>query len=206
MLVATESKTTARTLLASPVHVGDHGAVSTMIALLRGVNVGGVKLPMAELRRICADDCGFGDVRTYVQSGNAVFTTSERSASKVAAALEEALERSTGRAVDVTVRTAAQMRKVVDANPYADRTDDPTKVHVAFLIGDGDPGVDWFDPAEWAPEELHAHGREVYLHLPDGMGRSKLAAEMTKRGSRKGATRATVRNWRTVLALKEMSA
>lgn len=177
----------------------------TMIALLRGVNVGGVKLPMAELRRVCTDDCGYDDVQTYVQSGNAVFTTAERSPAEVAAALETALERSVGRPIDVTVRTAAQFREVVEANPYADSTDDPTKVHVAFLIGDGGADADWFEPDDWAPEELTVVGREVYLHLPDGMGRSKLAAEMTKRGARKGATRATVRNWRTVLALAEMA-
>lgn len=178
----------------------------TMVALLRGVNVSGVTLPMAELRRVCAEDCGFSDVRTYVQSGNAVFTTSSRSPARVAATLSAALERSTGRPVDVAVRTAAELRRVVGANPYAEHTDDPTKVHVAFGIGDADDdgALDWFDADEWAPESLTVVGREVFLHLPGGMGRSKLAAEMSKRGARKGAPRATVRNWRTVTALAAM--
>jgi len=176
-----------------------------MVGLLRGVNVGGRKLAMADLRRI-TEGCGFDSVATYIQSGNVVFTTTQRSTEKVAATLSTAIADDLSMDVEVTVRTAAQMTAIVAANPFADRTDELTHLHAAFWLGSPPAGLpDWYDPADWAPEEIAVVNGETYLYLPNGMGRSELAAELAKRGNRKGAARGTVRNWRTVLQLTEMA-
>lgn len=169
-----------------------------MVALLRAVNVGGGgKLPMADLRAV-ATECGFDDVATYVQSGNLVFTTREDDGAVVAATLRAALAAATGVDTDVMVRTRGELRNVVDANPFVDRTDDPTRLHVVFTAETAE--VPDLDATAFLPEEVAAIGRELYLYLPGGIGRSKLAVRVT---GRKGP-RGTARNWRTVTTLLEM--
>jgi uncharacterized protein (DUF1697 family) len=174
-----------------------------LIALLRGINVGGkTTLPMADLRRI-VEGCGYGDVRTYIQSGNVVFaapdgTDPDDVATDLAAAIAAAkspLE------PEVVVRTAAQMRKVVDGNPYLRRGEDPGHLHVVFTAGrKASVGLDGL--AGYAPEEAVAKGSEIYFFLPGGVGRSPLAADFAKQAGRTG----TMRNWRTVTKLVAMAA
>jgi uncharacterized protein (DUF1697 family) len=172
--------------------------VTVYVGLLRGVNVGtGTKLPMADLRA-AAEGCGFTDVRTYVQSGNVVFRTSGSGAA-VASSLRAAV-REVAPHLDpaVALRTATRLQAVVDGCPFPD----PAKVHVTFLVEGARPrplpeGLDRF-----APEAVVVHGREVYLFLPDGIGRSKLAAALTRGGA---GAEGTTRNWRTVTALLAMA-
>ncbi len=171
-----------------------------LVALLRGVNVGGRSLAMTDLRAIVAS-CGYGDVRTYIQSGNVVFTAPGRPKdTAVAATLEQALAAGTPLEPEVVVRTGPQLAAVIDANPFLRRGEDPAHLHVTF--GAGTPGaeVGLDDLAAYVPEEAVALGREVYLFLPGGMGRSKLAADLARRW---GAT-GTTRNWRTVTKLYAM--
>ncbi|MFN8051357.1 MAG: DUF1697 domain-containing protein [Acidimicrobiales bacterium] len=178
--------------------------VTPMVGLLRGVNVGGRnKLPMADLRRIAAG-CGFGDVSTYVQSGNVVFTAPEGDTDAAAATLAAAITADTGISPAVTVRTAAELAAIVAANPYVDRTDDPTRLHVIFTVGGAVPDLGWYSPDDYAPEEVAVVDGETYLFLPDGIGRSKLAADVTRRSAKTGG--GTARNWRSVLTLADMSA
>jgi uncharacterized protein (DUF1697 family) len=173
--------------------------MTTYIALLRGINVGGNrKIRMADLRDVFAAG-GCADVASYIQSGNVVFTHASQARDELAADLEQRIEAATGFDVPVILRTASAVEKVVAANPYPGV--DLSKLHVAFLAQPPAPGaVAAFDAGRFAPEEFAVVGREVYLHLPDGMGRAKLPPALPLiRGV------GTVRNWRTVLKLAEMS-
>lgn len=162
-----------------------------LVALLRGINVGGHRrVKMADLRERL-ESAGYADVRTHLQSGNVVLRT-ERDAERVAADVRAA----TGVDADVLVRTAAQIAAVVAGNPFPEVTDG-AKLHVAFL--DGEPAL---PDGDFAPEAFVLAGSELYLSLPGGMRDSPLMKALTER--RMGVT-ATVRNWNTVTALHELS-
>lgn len=173
--------------------------MTVMVALLRGVNVGGAtRVPMAELRRVVTD-AGYGDVRTYVNSGNVVLTTDVTDTEEVARTLRAACAEAFAARPDVVVRTRDELADVLAANPFLDRDPDPTHHHVMFLPGTG-PAVR--PPVEVvAPEDLAAAGRELFLFLPNGLGRSALADRLVRRGGPGG----TVRNWRTVTTLAAMA-
>lgn len=175
--------------------------MTVMIGLLRGVNVGGgsTKLLMADLKAVAAS-CGLTDATTYVQSGNIVFHTTLKKTSNVEATLESALARDSSVAPAVMVRSAAELDAVIAANPFAGRTDDPTQLHVGF--GKEAATLPALDFTTFLPEAVAVEGRESYLYLPNGMGRSKLATELAK-PKYKAIT--TMRNWRTVLALRDLA-
>ena len=168
-----------------------------LVALLRGVNVGGRSvLKMADLREL-AEGCGFEDVQTYLQSGNLVFRTT-MSAEAATAALRDALRAASGRDVAVASRTAEQLTAVVERCPFTDTE----KVHVTFVVDGADPTQPEVDPKAFLPERFEVHGREIYLLLPGGMGRSRLAQALTK--GKRGAS-GTTRNWKTVTALAALA-
>jgi uncharacterized protein (DUF1697 family) len=169
-----------------------------MVALLRAVNVGGRSLPMADLRTI-VEGCGHADVRTYIQSGNVVFTTRARDAEKVARTLEAAIVEASGLTTDVTVRTGAELADLLDHDPFAG--EDPAFRHVIFRIGTGPATMPAIDAAAFLPEAVRPYQRELVLHLPNGMGRAKLPLELTRRSKERG----TARNWRTVTKLAELA-
>lgn len=171
-----------------------------MVALLRGINVGGkTTLPMADLRA-AVEGCGYTDVRTYIQSGNVVLTTSGRSTAPVAAAITTAVADLGGIAPDVVVRTRAQLQAVVDANPYLARGEDPKHLHVVFLTAPA--ATSTLDDLPRDPgEEVQVIGSEVHLLLPGGVGRSTLATALAKRKGERG----TMRNWNTVTKLLAMA-
>ncbi len=169
-----------------------------VVGLLRGVNVGGHnRLAMADLRA-AVESLGHTDVETHLQSGNVVFTAAAPS-ERLGDEIGERLRTTHGIDVLVLTRTAVEMASIVAASPY--ERDDPTKVVVAFLAEGHAPDLD-LDLDSFAPEGLTVHGSEVYLDLPSGQGRSRLTAALAKRDD--GSS--TSRNWRTVLALAEMSA
>jgi uncharacterized protein (DUF1697 family) len=153
---------------------------------------------MARLRELAAEVGE--DVRTYVQSGNVVLRSAAKAAD-VRGALEERVSAELRKPATVLVLTAAQLRRVRDANPFPDERD-PKKLHVLFLVErPAAARLKSFEPGAWAPEELHFAGTTAYLHLPDGIGRSRLAAAAAKLLGVEG----TARNWRTVEALVELS-
>jgi uncharacterized protein (DUF1697 family) len=171
-----------------------------MVALLRGVNVGGrASLPMADLRAI-ATDLGFDDVATYIQSGNLVFRSSG-SASTVADRLAAAIDDATEVHPSVLVRTRSQLAKVVAGSPFVTRGVDPAHLHFTSLDGPARTALALIDDASFAPEQVEALGRELHLHLPNGLGRSKLAAAL----ARGPASDGTTRSWRTVTRLLDMA-
>nr|WP_168801766.1 DUF1697 domain-containing protein [Glycomyces buryatensis] len=169
-----------------------------MAALLRGVNVGGHrKLPMSEFRDLLGG-LGFGAVATYIQSGNAVFDAPGRPG-EVAAAIGEAVAERFGFTVPVMVRTAAEIEALLDADPFAGRGLDESKVIVMFL--DAAPPV--LEVPEDCPEEVVAAGREVWVYYPTGQGTSRLG----QRGFWKpiGEAAMTGRNLRTLKRLRDMA-
>jgi len=168
--------------------------MTAYIALLRAVNVGGTgKLPMTELAAMC-EKAGFEQVKTYIASGNVVFTSSE-SEKAVKAALEHAMEAYAGKPVGVMVRTAGEMAAVRDANPFADAPGN--RVVATFL--DAAPPKDAIEQATNVEGEEMALGtREIFIRYTDhGMADSKLKIPAAKTG--------TARNMNTVAKLAEMA-
>jgi uncharacterized protein (DUF1697 family) len=170
-------------------------------ALLRGINIGPNKrIAMPALREI-VERLGHRDVETYVQSGNVVFTPATDETAGLAASLEQAIEAATGLDVPVIVRTGPELERVVAVNPY--RVDDPTRVVVAFLGEEVETGqLGLGDLGGYLPDELTQIGRELYVSVPNGQARSKLMEVLAKR---RQPTTVTVRNWRTVEALADMT-
>lgn len=162
------------------------------VALLRAVNVGGVKLPMSELKHMC-EALGYRHVRTYIASGNVIFDA-DGSERRVAKALEARLEAYAGRPVGVVVRSAAEMAQVLTDNPF--KKAPPSRTVVVFL--DSAPPKDTTDRITGQQsEEVRLGVREIYVHYPDGIGTSKLTIPAAKRG--------TARNMNTVARLAEMA-
>ena len=170
------------------------------VALLRGINVGGkAMVPMAALRETCAS-VGCEDVVTYIQSGNVVLRSARR-ADRLQAALEAAIAERFGFEPAVMVRTGREMAAVVARNPFAGA--DEKYLHVGFLHGAPDPATEHcLGAIDCDPEQVTVVGRELYLHLPHGMGRAALPVKM-ERCLRPSPV--TVRNWRTVTKLVELS-
>jgi uncharacterized protein (DUF1697 family) len=163
----------------------------TRIAMLRGVNVGGRKVPMADLRAIF-DALGHTDVRTYIQSGNVVFTAKGKDAT-IRSEIEQALQREFGFEVAVLLRTPAELAQVVERNPFG------KDAYVTFL--DDAPErkqIAAIDASVYAPDEFTVVGKEIFVRCPNGYGRTKINNTFFER---KFATKATTRNWNTVTLL-----
>ncbi|MDT0468707.1 DUF1697 domain-containing protein [Streptomyces gibsoniae] len=179
---------------------------TTYAALLRGINVGGSKkVPMAELRTLM-QGLGFVGARTYLQSGQAVFSCDRGDEESLAAELGGAIEKRFGFPVDVIVRDHAYLASVCDACPFpADRLEG-RQLHLTYYSEPVDAErFAEIDPAVYLPEEFRLGDRALYLYAPDGLGRSKLAEHLAKRRLAKGLI-ATTRNWNTVVKLVEMTA
>lgn len=172
------------------------------VALLRGINVGGNRrLKMADLREVFAA-AGAHDIATYIQSGNVVFTHPARSQPALAAELEQRIAKKVGLAVPVVLRSAGELARAIADSPFPDA--DADELHVAFLATRPPANVPPIDARAFAPERCAVIGRDLYLYLPNGMGRSKLAAAVLARPTAIGAG-GTARNWRTVLKLSELA-
>ncbi|WP_432135781.1 MULTISPECIES: DUF1697 domain-containing protein [unclassified Streptomyces] len=178
---------------------------TTYAALLRGINVGGSrKLPMAELRTLM-EGLGHVGVRTYLQSGQAVFASDHGDEDSLAAELARAVDERFGFAVDVIVRDHAYLKAVAEDCPFPAAELQPRQLHVTYFSAP--VGADRFasvDPAAYAPEDYRLGDRALYLYAPDGLGRSKLAEALSRPRLTKGLI-ATTRNWNTVVKLLEMT-
>jgi uncharacterized protein (DUF1697 family) len=173
--------------------------VGIYVAFLRGINLGPTnKISMPELRAM-AEDLGYTDVATYINSGNLIFTSSKK-----AAALEREISAGIGKRfgtkTDVAVRTPAQLRKILDANPYPDGS--PSQVAVAFLTKAAPAGAkEKVAAIATEAEPFTFAGSEVYVHYSNGMGRSKLAENFS---SIIGVS-STVRNVNTVTKVLDLA-
>ncbi|WP_263731367.1 DUF1697 domain-containing protein [Cellulomonas sp. SG140] len=175
-------------------------------ALLRGINVGGnKKLPMAELRSLLTD-LGHGDVRTYLQSGNAVFTSDHDDEEALATRLRAAIGARFGFDVEVLVRDHDYLKAVADACPFPAGVLQGKQLHVTYFSEPVEESrFASLDLAAFLPEEVRLGDRALYLYAPDGLGRSPLAEALARSGPPKGVV-ATSRNWNTVLKLVELTA
>lgn len=163
------------------------------VALLRAVNVGGMKLPMSALKAMC-EDAGFEAARTFIASGNALFRSS-LDETEIKAALETRLEAFAGKRVAVILRTPAQLADVAARNPFPEAA--PARVLVTFLdhapLGDPLIGI-----RHQQGERVQADGREIFIDFGAGIGVSKLVVPATRPG--------TARNLNTVRKLAELGA
>ena len=166
--------------------------MTAYLALLRAVNIGGRQLAMADLKRVAAE-VGLENPRTFIASGNLLFESRLAEAS-LKSQLEAALTRHMGKPVEVMIRTAEEMRKVAQANPFADQ---PGNRVVAIFLDEAPP-KDALDQAKNVASERMALGtREIYVHYPDGQGPSKLKIPAAARG--------TARNMNSVAKLAELA-
>ncbi len=175
-------------------------------ALLRGINVGGKNpVPMKELAGLFAK-AGCRKVQTYIQSGNVIFEASPAVLDGLAEQLSEAITKQFGLRVPVILRSAEQVRGVLTSNPFLQEGSDTETpedmLHVYFLAQQPTAEqVALLDGSRGLPDTFAVHGREVYLRMPNGMGRTKLTnAYFDSRLS----TTSTARNWRTVKKISEL--
>jgi len=175
----------------------------TYVAFLRGINLGGKnRLSMTELAAMFAA-AGCSDVKTYIQSGNVLFKANARMAARVPAAIQQRIAGRFGYRVPVVLRTAAELAAVARNNPFLSSSADIQRLHVMFLDEKPDSRkVAALDPTRSPPDEFRVRGREVYLHLPNGVARTKLSNEYFDRTL---ATLSTGRNWQTVLKLAALA-
>jgi uncharacterized protein (DUF1697 family) len=170
--------------------------------MLRGVNVGGNTLKMDWLREAC-EALGLRDVRTYVQSGNIVFS-SRANVAKLEQTLKATIDRQTRLPVTVVLRSASDMADIIAENPFLKQKGvDITKLHVTFLAGAvSKPPVDKLDALAGTRDEYRLAGREIYLHCPVNYGQTKLSNTAIEKVLSVGAT---TRNWKTVTTLGAMA-
>jgi uncharacterized protein (DUF1697 family) len=172
------------------------------IALLRGINLGSAnRVSMAELRA-ALEEAGLDDVRTYLQSGNVVFS-SGASSQRLARTCERAIASSFGLEIAVVVRTRDELAEIVRRNPLRRAAKDPKRYQVSFLSRKLDrKTAGRLEAAVVEGERLVIEGREVYAWHPAGVARSKLWTLLAGRDL--GVT-ATARNWTTVTKLLDLA-
>jgi len=174
----------------------------TWIVLLRGINVGGNNpLPMAELRSDL-ESLGCEHVRTYIQSGNVVLRAATRSAASLGRTIGSRIEERHGFRPRLLVLSRDEMQAAVDANPFPEAVADPKTLHFGFLAEPpSDPDLEALEEARAPTERYELTDGVLYLHAPQGIARSKLAANAEKH---LGVVM-TARNFRTVEKLLSMA-
>ncbi|MGH3090492.1 MAG: DUF1697 domain-containing protein [Rubrobacteraceae bacterium] len=174
--------------------------MKTYIALFRGINVGGKNaLPMKDLVALL-EEIGLRNVETYIQSGNAVFQSEETNVSLLSEKITAAIEDSRGFAPRVLLLELEEMEKVVGSNPFSEA--EPKNLHTFFLASvPKNPDLDSLENIKSDSERFALEEGVFHLHAPDGIGRSKLAANAEKLLG----VSATCRNWRTIRKVMEMA-
>ena len=177
-------------------------AVGAHIALLRGINVGGKNmLPMKDLAEMFVA-AGCSDVCTYIQSGNVAFTADAELARRIPESITEAIARRFHLSVPVVTRSAKELRRISEQNPYWSAGVDMAILHVVFLADRPSASkVAALDPKRSPPDEFSVHGRELYLRCPNGVAHTKLTNAYFDSTL---ATVSTVRNWNTVTKLLDL--
>ena len=172
------------------------------IALFRGINVGGKNmLPMRDLVRI-SEENGYTGIETYIQSGNIVFDATPAAAARFARTVGAAIAKTHGFEPGIVVRSAEEFKRAADANPFPKAESAPKSLHLYFLASTPEkPDLPALNRIKAGNESFRLIGDIFYLHAPDGVGRSKLAAQ----AERLIGVAATARNWSTVTRLLEMA-
>ena len=175
----------------------------TYVAMLRGINVGPGKIVKMERLRASFETLGFDRVRTYVQSGNVIFESEQKSPAELSKKIEEKIQRDFEFTVPVLVKTLKEIAQIISNNPLVkEKGIDHSKLHVTFL-SDAPPktAVKVLEPLATGRERFRTLNREIYLYCPDGYSNTKLSNNAIEK---KLSVVATTRNWRTVNTLLEM--
>lgn len=173
----------------------------THISLLRGINVGGhKKIRMTDLK-VVYESLAFANVTTYVQSGNVVFDADSTDAPVLIARIEAAIAEGFGFDVTVLLRTADDLRRIQDNNPFPSA--EAKHLHVLFLSAAPDPeAVEALNVPAADGEAWRLAGREIYLHYPNGSGRSKMTGAFFEKAL---GLAGSARNWNSVNALYKVA-
>jgi uncharacterized protein (DUF1697 family) len=174
---------------------------TTWVALLRGINVGRNKrIAMSDLRDLMRS-LGYADVRTHLQSGNAIFSSASRTPASLEQELSSGIKSTFGMDVAVMVRTSAEIAVAVDANPFVSRAVDTKELHATFLsAAPSATKLATVDRDACAPDEFAAGDRVIYLRLRNGMTGSRLPD-----WDRVLGLRTTTRNWNTTTRLRDLT-
>jgi uncharacterized protein (DUF1697 family) len=173
------------------------------IVLFRGINVGGKHvLPMKELGSLL-ESLGCRNVRTYIQSGNAVLESPERDPSKLGRRIAKAIAAQRGFEPRILLVDLPELERVIASNPFVEAEAEPKSLHVGFLESEPNaPDLEALARLRTGRERFQLVDRALYLHTPDGFGPSKLAAQAEKLLG----VPMTARNWRTVQKIREIAA
>jgi uncharacterized protein (DUF1697 family) len=176
--------------------------VQTWIALLRGINVGGKNLLPMKLLVAILEELGGSHVKTYIQSGNAVFRSTERNASAFAETISREIESRQGFGPQVMLMTLKDIENAIVANPFPEAEGEPKSLHLFFLADTADsPNLDGLEKLRADSERFKLVRKVFYLHAPNGVGRSKLAAN----AERLIGVPVTARNWRSIQKIVELA-
>jgi len=177
-------------------------AAGSYVALLRGINVGGKnKLPMKDLAAIFTA-AGCSDVQTYIQSGNVIFHAAPSVIKTLVKKISTAIETDFGMKIPVVIFSAEEMQHAVKGNPYRKEDPEGKALHIIFLADKASAAAAKnLDPMRSHPDRFHLRERNIYLHLPNGVARTKLTNAYFDKAL---ATVTTQRNWATTLKLLEM--
>ena len=176
--------------------------MKTYIALFRAINVGGKNsLPMKELIAVL-EDLGARNAKTYIQSGNAVFVSPEKDTSQLSNKIRSEIKKRRGFEPHVLLLELEDIERAIRKNPFPEAATDPTTLHAGFLASVPEkPNLKTLESLRSESERFQLIDKVFYLHAPEGIGRSKLAANAEKL---LGAPM-TDRNWRTVCKIREMA-
>jgi uncharacterized protein (DUF1697 family) len=175
----------------------------TYISMLRGINVGGHKLVKMDQLRESFESLGFQQVKTYIQSGNVVFTSAKLSTAALSKKIEAKILGDFGFSVSVISRTRDEMEITIQNNPFLkERGIDPTKLHVTFLSeAPALLAVKKMQALIAAPDQSYCAGREIYFYLPNGVSQSSLWKTPWEQTL---SVVTTMRNWKTVNSVYQM--
>ncbi|HKF37003.1 MAG TPA: DUF1697 domain-containing protein [Ktedonobacteraceae bacterium] len=182
---------------------GRGAKMTAFVSLFRGINVGGHHhIRMDDLKEM-HEALGFKDAFPYIQSGNVVFTSDDADAARLRGRIEDGFEKKFGFHVEVIVRTSAELREIIEQNPFQSHQSIESKwVVVMFLAARPDATAqEDLLKTYTGPEELFITGKEVYIYYPNGIGRSKLSNSFIEK---KLKIVGTARNWNTILQLQKL--
>jgi len=176
--------------------------MNTYIAFFRGINVGGKnRLPMKDLVALL-EGIGAQEIRTYIQSGNAVFLSSEKNPSQLSKQLAAEVKKRHGFEPCVLILELAAINRAIAKNPFPEAETDPGSLHLGFLASTPkNPDLEKLDSLRTESERFHLIDNVFYLHAPEGVGKSRLAASAEKLLG----VPMTDRNWRTVCKVRDLA-
>jgi uncharacterized protein (DUF1697 family) len=181
--------------------------MAVLISMLRGVNLGSHNRVKMDALCDLYEELKLESPRTYVQSGNVIFTTKEKDTAKLTKKIQNAIEKTFQCRPEVILRTTGEMKKAVAANPFSGRRNiEPGKLLVTFLAAEppqeAQASLAKLVSVKKYPEELHIVGRELYIYFPNGAGKSRLPWSQVDRLLK---VTGTARNWNSVLAILKMA-